>query len=95
MIFLRKVGCHSSTDVILDTGTRIVATSQPELAANFREEHINLTPQAFTVTELSKTDVLSPAVSGGACCSSLQGPLSWLFPNKFPSQYGGGRSWVI
>lgn len=89
MIFQRKVGCPSSTDVILDTGT-----SQPELAANFREEHINLTPQAFTVTGLTKTGVLSPG-SGGACCSSLQGPLFWLFPNKFPSQYGGGHSWVI
>lgn len=30
----------------------------PELATNFKEEHISLTPQAFTVTELTKTDVL-------------------------------------
>lgn len=67
----RKVGHHSSTDVILDTGN-----SQPELATTFRGEHITLTPQAFTVTELTKTDVLSPTVSGGARCSSLQGPLS-------------------
>lgn len=52
-MFWRKVGHHSSTDVILDT-----SATQPELATNFREEHINLTPQAFLVTELTKTDVL-------------------------------------
>lgn len=47
------MGHHSSTDVILATDA-----SQPELATNFNEEHISLTPQAFTVTELTKTDAL-------------------------------------
>lgn len=53
MIFWRKVGHHSSTGVILDTGA-----TQPELATNFREEHVSLIPQAFTFRGLTKTDVL-------------------------------------
>lgn len=53
MIFWRKVGHRSFTGVVLDTGA-----SQRELATNFREEHINLTPQAFPVMELTKTDIL-------------------------------------
>lgn len=51
-ILWRKVGHHSSTDLILDTDA-----SQPELATSFREDHLSPTPQAFTVTELIKRDV--------------------------------------
>lgn len=53
VIFWRKVRHHSFTGVVLDTDA-----SQPELATNFREGHINLTPQAIPVMELTKTDIL-------------------------------------
>lgn len=47
-IFWRKVGHHRSTDLILDTDA-----SQPDLTTYFREDHLSLTPQAFTVMELT------------------------------------------
>lgn len=47
-IFWRKVGHHSSTDLILDTDA-----SEPDLTTYFREDHLSLTPQDFTVMELT------------------------------------------
>lgn len=67
----------------------------PELATNFKEEHISLTPQAFTVTELTKTDVLRVLLFlEEAVTLHYQRPISQLFPNQFPSLYGDGHSWV-
>lgn len=90
MIFWRKVRHHSFTGVVLDTDA-----SQPELATNFREGHINLTPQAFPVVELTKTDILRVYCFWRSLLLFITKTRFLTVSNPVSITIWSGHSWVI